>query len=196
MGRKTKNPRKDPLDSDFLSEEAQAVIRTKQALKKQGIDLDDQAIREALARKKVEEDQAAQEAALAESQKLPARSNFFAAEDGEPDHQLQARRAEKQITPKNYYSPLTPAEVTELRSRIFDIVQEQTANVSEVFSGRRNWSTVQLRLYAKLIDKCVPDLKHVEKEVPTERLEELSVEQLERIVANAKLIQGEHIHEE
>lgn len=195
MGRKVKNPRKDPLDSDFLSEEAQAVIRTKQALKKQGIELDDEAIRQAVARKKVEEDQAAQEAALAESQKLPARSNFFAAEEDEPEHQAQARRAEKNITPKNYYSPLTPAEVTELRSKIFGIVQEQTEHVEEVFSGRRNWSTVQLRLYSKLIDKCIPDLKHVEKEVPNERLEELSVEQLERIVANAKLIQGEVTHE-
>ena len=54
--------------------------------------------------------------------------------------------------------PLTPAQAAKVRSYIFGLLRAQIPCAHQVVMGEVEWSPTQARVFAALLDKCVPDL--------------------------------------
>jgi hypothetical protein len=54
--------------------------------------------------------------------------------------------------------PLTPAQSAKVRSYIFGLLRTQVPLAHEVVMGDADWSPTQARVFATLLDKCLPDL--------------------------------------
>ncbi|GAA4652519.1 hypothetical protein GCM10023116_48030 [Kistimonas scapharcae] len=73
-------------------------------------------------------------------------------------------------------------DIARLRTRLYNIVTEQTERALEVMEGKRSWNQQQVNLYRALLNKCVPDLKHTLNEVRHNDATKLTREELEKII--------------
>lgn len=80
---------------------------------------------------------------------------------------------------------ITPAEVTKLRRRLHDVVEDNIDRAHEVLAGKQSWSPSQVALFRTILGKTVPDLseRHVSGSIETRQIKELSYEELMRIAA-------------
>jgi hypothetical protein len=80
---------------------------------------------------------------------------------------------------------LTPQEIAILRKEMANIVSDYLPEARLVLSGAKRWSNIQVKLFAMLTNKVVPDLHHSYTQIGVERksLNELSREELEQIAA-------------
>jgi len=74
-------------------------------------------------------------------------------------------------------------DIARLRTRLYNIVTEQTERALEVMEGKRSWNQQQVNLYRTMLNKCVPDLKHTLNEVRHNDATKLTREELEKIIA-------------
>lgn len=81
---------------------------------------------------------------------------------------------------------LTPLQVSQLRRRLYDHVDEQVEEAHGVVMGRKQWSPTQARVFSSMLNKVVPDLsanftqhEHMISDAP----EKLSRAQLEAIAS-------------
>ena len=112
------------------------------------------------------------------------------------------------VTKVTAHTPLTPYESSRLRSHIFQCVAEQielahafvmsrpldpTAPEGEPGSLPPKLNPQQVRVFTALLNKVVPDLSHTFTQSADDKrdLHELTREELERIVAEAKIISPE-----
>ena len=54
--------------------------------------------------------------------------------------------------------PLTPAQSAKVRSYVFGLLRAQIPFAHRVVMGEVEWSPTQARVFATLLDKCLPDL--------------------------------------
>lgn len=97
----------------------------------------------------------------------------------------------KHITGTNF-SRVTPVEVDRVRRNAYDIVRRTLPDVRRVLRSEIPWTNQQVRLFGMLLNKVLPDLHHSYTEHHHEhrQIHEMSVQELESIVANAKVIEG------
>lgn len=83
-------------------------------------------------------------------------------------------------------SLLTPARAAALRGRVAASMEEMVGQAHEVLDGTRKWSPTQARVFATLLNKVLPDLSssHVVNENRNPKPEDMSLEELESLVAN------------
>ena len=87
-------------------------------------------------------------------------------------------------------TPLTPAQIAQLRNRIARLVHEALPHAREVMRGDRRWTNVQLGLFRTLVAKIVPDLNQsfAQVEVTNRPLMALSRAELEQIAASDAIL--------
>ena len=83
--------------------------------------------------------------------------------------------------------PLTPGQSAKVRSYIFGLLRAQVPLAHRVVMGEAEWSPTQARVFATLLDKCLPDLaaSFVVNEQGESRLPEMSRRDLEALAAGA-----------
>ena len=54
--------------------------------------------------------------------------------------------------------PLTPAQSAKVRAYVFGMLRAQIPCAHRVVMGELAWSPTQARVFATLLDKCLPDL--------------------------------------
>ena len=54
--------------------------------------------------------------------------------------------------------PLTPAQSAKVRAYVFGLLRAQAPLAHRVVRGEAEWSLTQARVFATLLDKCLPDL--------------------------------------
>ncbi len=54
--------------------------------------------------------------------------------------------------------PLTPAQSAKVRTYVFGLLRAQVPLAHRVVMGEAEWSPTQARVFATLLDKCLPDL--------------------------------------
>ena len=54
--------------------------------------------------------------------------------------------------------PLTPAQSAKVRAYVFGMLRAQIPCAHRVVMGELEWSPTQARVFATLLDKCLPDL--------------------------------------
>ena len=54
--------------------------------------------------------------------------------------------------------PLTPGQSAKVRSYIFGLLRAQIPCAHRVVMGELDWWPTQARVFATLLDKCIPDL--------------------------------------
>jgi O-succinylbenzoate synthase len=94
---------------------------------------------------------------------------------------------------------VTPIQVDRVRRSVLDIVRKTIPDVREVLDGKREWNAQQTRVFGMLLNKVMPDLHHSfnEHTVENKQVTELSMEELEAIVAKSEEIEdGELVTEE
>jgi hypothetical protein len=96
---------------------------------------------------------------------------------------------------------VTPVEVDRIRRQAYDIVRRTMPEVRDVLRGSRPWTNQQVRLFGMLLNKVMPDLHHSFNEHKHEhrQIHEMSVQELEAIVANSKAmpaLEGEFVPEQ
>jgi hypothetical protein len=97
-------------------------------------------------------------------------------------------------------SKLTPLQVSQLRRRLFEHVDDQVDEAHSVVMGRKQWSPTQARVFSTMLNKVMPDLtasftqhEHTISDAP----EKLSRAQLEAIASTmGDIIEGEVTEEE
>jgi hypothetical protein len=107
------------------------------------------------------------------------------------------------VTKVEAHAPLTPYESSRLRSHIFSCVAEQIERAHAFVMERPldpddpaaappKMNAQQVRVFTALLNKVVPDLSHTFTESADHKrdLAELTREELEAIVASAKIIEG------
>lgn len=93
---------------------------------------------------------------------------------------------------------LTPEQTAAMRGRIAGIIHGNLQMAEEVLAGNLNWTQAQLRLFAKLIDKAVPDLNASYVQLETDRSKDTSkmtraeIEAYLRSDAIAEITAGTH----
>ena len=121
-------------------------------------------------------------------------------------HTRMVEARSRAVTKVTAHVPLTPYESSRLRSHIFKCVAEQI-EVAHAFVMNRpldpsappgepgaevpKLNPQQVRVFTALLNKVVPDLSHTftqHADAPVRDPRELSREELERIVAEAKII--------
>jgi hypothetical protein len=96
---------------------------------------------------------------------------------------------------------LTPAVSAQIRGRIATIVARHVTTAEEVLDGKKEWGPTQARVFSTLIGKVLPDLSssHVQHEHTLRRVNEMSMEELERLIAEnsmpTQVIEGEVVHD-
>ena len=94
-------------------------------------------------------------------------------------------------------TPLTPAQIAQLRNRIARLVHEALPHAREVLKGDRRWTNVQLGLFRTLVAKIVPDLNQsfAQVEVTNRPLMALSRAELEQIAASDAILIEDAVEE-
>lgn len=89
---------------------------------------------------------------------------------------------------------VTPLEVDRVRRSVLDVVRKQMPDVREVLAGTKNWNNQQVRLFGMMLNKVMPDLHHSFNEHTVENKEahELSIEELQRIAAQAEAVEADY----
>lgn len=83
--------------------------------------------------------------------------------------------------------PFSPEEAQRMQAGIADLVEEQIMMGHRVVMGTLSWSPVQARVFAAMLDKCVPNLSasYTKSEQTRINVEEMPRAQLEKIAAEA-----------
>lgn len=89
---------------------------------------------------------------------------------------------------------VTPLEVDRVRRSVLDVVRKQMPEVREVLAGNKKWDAQQTRLFGMMLNKVMPDLHHSFNEHTIENKEahELTIEELQRIAAQAEAVDAEY----
>jgi hypothetical protein len=84
--------------------------------------------------------------------------------------------------------PLTPAQSAKVRAYVFGLLRTQVPLAHRVVTGEAEWSPTQARVFATLLDKCLPDLSasFVEQERRDDDLFVMSREELEALAAGRR----------
>ncbi|WP_138465340.1 hypothetical protein [Poseidonocella sp. HB161398] len=83
-------------------------------------------------------------------------------------------------------TPFTHEQVNALRAGLITEVEQHLADAHEVIRGTRVWTSTQVRLFGKLIDKVLPNLsasEHLHHQPEDRPLADLSREELEAIIS-------------
>jgi hypothetical protein len=85
--------------------------------------------------------------------------------------------------------PLTPAQSAKVRSYIFGLLRAQIPCAHRVVMGDIEWTPTQARIFATLLDKCLPDLSasFVQSEQRNDDLCVMSRRDLEALAAGRGL---------
>ena len=88
--------------------------------------------------------------------------------------------------------PLTPAQSAKVRAYVFGMLRAQIPCAHRVVMGELEWSPTQARVFATLLDKCLPDLSasFVEDERGRGELCVMSRRDLEALAAGIDLRTG------
>lgn len=83
---------------------------------------------------------------------------------------------------------LSPSRAARLRGKITSAMEQSIEDASDVLLGHKEWTPTQARVFGILIDKVLPDLNasHVIHEKRDRPVEEMSVADLEAMLANAE----------
>ena len=89
---------------------------------------------------------------------------------------------------------VTPLEVDRVLRSVLDVVRKQMPEVREVLAGNKKWDAQQTRLFGMMLNKVMPDLHHSFNEHTIENKEahELTIEELQRIAAQAEAVDAEY----
>lgn len=88
---------------------------------------------------------------------------------------------------------LTDHEQLMIRRSCYNTVMSRLDTVRDVLDGAVKWSPTQTRLFTSLLNKVIPDLKYSQQTVMHNhnvRPDELTRDELERMVAEARAIDG------
>ena len=79
--------------------------------------------------------------------------------------------------------PLSPAEAAKMRAHVLGLLRARIPQAHRVVMGELAWSPTQARLFAVLLDKCVPNLsaRFMADEAPRRDLAALSRDELEAL---------------
>lgn len=82
---------------------------------------------------------------------------------------------------------VTPKEIDRVRRSVLDVVRRNIPKVRLVLAGEKRWSNQQVRLFALMLNKVMPDLHHSFNQHSIENKDpnELTLEELEAIAAQA-----------
>ena len=85
--------------------------------------------------------------------------------------------------------PLTPAQSAKVRSCVFGLLRAQVPCAHRVVMGEVEWSPTQARVFATLLNKCLPDLSasFIEAERGHEDVRTMSRENLEALAAGSRV---------
>jgi hypothetical protein len=96
--------------------------------------------------------------------------------------------------------PLTPQQVSQLRRRLFENVDNQVGEAHAVVMGQKHWSPTQARVFATMLNKVMPDLtaNFVQHEHNiSDNPEKMSRAELEAIASTmSNIIDAEEVNEE
>jgi hypothetical protein len=83
--------------------------------------------------------------------------------------------------------PVTHQEVDRVRRSVLDVVRKNIPRVRKALDGSISWNNQQVRLFALMLNKVMPDLHHSfnEHSVDIKEIGELSIAELEEIAARA-----------
>jgi len=86
---------------------------------------------------------------------------------------------------------VTSVQVERIRRSVMDIVRHSMPRVRKVLDGRLKWNNQQVRLFAIMLNKVMPDLHHSfnEHTVDMKAINELSIQELEEIAAMAEKVE-------
>lgn len=89
---------------------------------------------------------------------------------------------------------VTPLEVDRVRRSVLDVVRKQMPEVREVLAGNKKWDAQQTRLFGMMLNKVMPDLHHSFNEHTVENKEahELTIDELQRIAAQADAVEADY----
>jgi hypothetical protein len=112
------------------------------------------------------------------------RMNAAAAGSRRPREQGVAERPAELIE-MSVAQPLTPAQSAKVRAYIFGLLRAQVPLAHRFVMGEVDWSPTQARVFATLLDKCLPDLSasFVEGEQRDDDLRVMSRRDLEALAA-------------
>ncbi len=85
------------------------------------------------------------------------RMNAASAHGRRPREQGVAERPAELID-MSVAQPLTPAQSAKVRAYVFGMLRAQIPCAHRVVMGELEWSPTQARVFATLLDKCLPDL--------------------------------------
>lgn len=90
-------------------------------------------------------------------------------------------------------SSLSPHEIAQLRKDMHELVKDNIHMARAVLEGRQAWTNNQIKLFALLCDKVIPDLHHSYTQIGVEKkaMEELTRDELEQIARLGVTIEGE-----
>ena len=85
--------------------------------------------------------------------------------------------------------PLTAGQAAKVRSYIMGLLRTQVPHAHQVVMGEVEWSPTQARLFAELLDKCVPDLSatFIESASRIEDFECMTRDELEALAVDLRL---------
>jgi|GEM_PF-2993660 len=89
---------------------------------------------------------------------------------------------------------LSPEQTARLRARVGSAMEDVVNDAVDVVLGGKKWTPTQARVFGMLMNKVMPDLTaaHVVQENINVRPDEMSISELEQLIANAKsTIEGE-----
>lgn len=91
--------------------------------------------------------------------------------------------------------PVTPLEIDRVRRSVLDVVRKNIPKVRNVLSGSTSWSNQQVRLFAVMLNKVMPDLHHSfnQHSVEQKTVTELTIDELHQIASKADEIDKEMI---
>jgi hypothetical protein len=91
--------------------------------------------------------------------------------------------------------PVTPLEIDRVRRSVLDVVRKNIPKVRDVLSGSTNWSNQQVRLFAVMLNKVMPDLHHSfnQHSVEHKTVTELTIDELQQIASKADEVDKEMI---
>jgi hypothetical protein len=91
--------------------------------------------------------------------------------------------------------PVTPLEIDRVRRSVLDVVRKNIPKVRDVLSGNVNWSNQQVRLFAVMLNKVMPDLHHSfnQHSVEHKTIDELTIDELTQIASKADEVDKEMV---
>ena len=81
-----------------------------------------------------------------------------AACDGRDSREQGVAERPAELIEMSVAQPLTPAQSAKVRAYVFGMLRAQIPCAHRVVMGELEWSPTQARVFAILLDKCLPDL--------------------------------------